>query len=157
MHDRWNEGETAIDKMTQAAATAASGRGTAFRGLVPEMFQEVIVVLQGGCHCGRIAFEVEGEATEAMTCNCSYCGPQGYMLAFFPRDALALKTPESNLSNYLFNKNVISHYFCATCGVSPFGEGDGPNGKMAAVNLRCVSGIDLKSLKITEYDGASAP
>jgi hypothetical protein len=28
---------------------------------------------QGSCHCGRIAFEVEGELTGVMACNCSIC------------------------------------------------------------------------------------
>jgi len=27
----------------------------------------------GSCHCGRIAFDVEGELTQAMECNCSHC------------------------------------------------------------------------------------
>ncbi|WP_442881038.1 GFA family protein, partial [Aeromonas sp.] len=28
---------------------------------------------KGSCHCGRIAFEAEGELTQAMACNCSIC------------------------------------------------------------------------------------
>lgn len=112
---------------------------------------------RGGCHCGQIAFEVDGEFTEALSCNCSYCRPQGFLLAFVPRDALRLTTPDNGLSNYLFNKRQISHYFCGTCGVSPFGEGAGPDGtKMAAVNLRCVPDVDLNALKVTHYDGASS-
>ncbi|MGZ2447799.1 hypothetical protein ACVIRO_000553 [Rhizobium ruizarguesonis] len=28
---------------------------------------------EGSCHCGNVAFEVEGEFTEALDCNCSPC------------------------------------------------------------------------------------
>jgi hypothetical protein len=29
---------------------------------------------KGGCHCGKIAFEVEGELNGATACNCSASG-----------------------------------------------------------------------------------
>ena len=48
---------------------------------------------EGSCHCGRIAFTLEGDVTEAMDCNCSLCRRRGGLLAFFPREALSLKTP----------------------------------------------------------------
>src|SRR5215469_2894099 len=28
---------------------------------------------KGGCHCGRIAFEVDGELDKVVQCNCSIC------------------------------------------------------------------------------------
>jgi hypothetical protein len=34
----------------------------------------------GGCHCGRIAFEVDGEIGTVMECNCSHCRPKGYLM-----------------------------------------------------------------------------
>jgi hypothetical protein len=27
----------------------------------------------GECHCGKIAFDVEGDLTEIIECNCSVC------------------------------------------------------------------------------------
>ena len=44
----------------------------------------------GGCHCGRIDFEVEGDMDAVMECNCSICSKRGYLLAFVPRDKLRL-------------------------------------------------------------------
>lgn len=32
---------------------------------------------QGSCHCGRIAFEVEGSIDSVLACNCSMCGRKG--------------------------------------------------------------------------------
>ena len=59
---------------------------------------------QGGCHCGRIAFELEGEVRDVIECNCSMCRKRGGLLAFFPRAALTLKTPEADYGTYRFNK-----------------------------------------------------
>ncbi|MGK9050761.1 GFA family protein [Neorhizobium petrolearium] len=112
--------------------------------------------ISGSCHCGRIAFEAEGEFNEALECNCSFCRRRGVLLAFVPRSNMQLTTPRENLSTYQFNQRVIVHRFCANCGVAPFSEATMPNGaEMAAINLRCVPEIDLAALTVTQYDGAS--
>lgn len=109
---------------------------------------------KGSCHCGKIAFEVEGDITGGLACNCSICQRKGSLLWFVPRDALKLTTPEDAMSTYTFNKHVIKHYFCPTCGMHPFGEGADPKGnRMAAVNLRCIDDIDLDAIPVQHYDG----
>ena len=114
------------------------------------------MLYQGSCHCGKIAFEVEGEIDSALACNCSICSRKGSLLWFVPRDKLRLKTPESAISTYTFNKHVIKHQFCSTCGIHPYGEGTDPKGNaMAAVNLRCVENIDLDAIPVHHYDGRS--
>jgi hypothetical protein len=62
------------------------------------------------------------------------------------------------LATYTFHKHVIAHHrFCPTCGIHPFAEGSAPDGKaMAAINLRCVDGLDLAALPLRHFDGASA-
>jgi hypothetical protein len=110
----------------------------------------------GSCHCGGIAFEVDGEFSEAVECNCSHCSRKGYLLWFVPRDRLRLKSPEANLSTYRFNKHVISHHFCPTCGCAPFGIGADPSGAAtAAINVRCLEGVDLAAIKRVPFDGRS--
>jgi len=111
---------------------------------------------KGSCHCGRIAFEVEGDIAQVMECNCSHCSRKGYLLWFVPREKLQLSTPESALATYMFNKHVIKHHFCPACGCAPFGFGTGPDGKaMAAVNVRCLEGVEPSALKILPFDGRS--
>ncbi|TWI01022.1 hypothetical protein IP90_02644 [Luteimonas cucumeris] len=112
---------------------------------------------QGSCHCGRVAFELEGDVGEAIDCNCSMCRRRGGLLAFFPREALTLTTPETDYATYRFNKEQIAHHFCPNCGVSPFSDGVDPRSgaKIAAVNLRCLPDVDLSQLKVTPVDGAS--
>jgi hypothetical protein len=109
----------------------------------------------GSCHCGKIAFDLEGDFASAIVCNCSYCRRTGNVLAFTSPENFTLKTPQKDASTYLFNKQVITHYHCANCGVSTHGSGVGPDGKRSiAVNLRCVEDIDLDALKIQKFDGA---
>ncbi len=113
---------------------------------------------QGSCHCGRIAFDVESEPIESVVdCNCSLCRRRGGLLAFVPRDKLRLNTPEADMATYTFNKHVIRHHFCPTCGIATFGEAVDPRTgvKTAAINVRCLPEVDLAALKVVSYDGAS--
>ena len=109
---------------------------------------------KGNCHCGRVAFEVEGEIDGALSCNCSICSRKGALLWFVPRENLTLLTPDNAASTYTFNQHAIKHRFCSTCGIHPYGEATNPEGKhMAAVNLRCVEGIDLAAVPVHEFNG----
>lgn len=111
---------------------------------------------KGSCHCGKVAFEVEGKPDKAMSCNCSICQRKGSLLWFVPRDKLHLLTPEANASTYTFNKHAIKHRFCPTCGIHPYGEATDPKGnRMAAVNIRCLEGIDLDAVPVAKFDGRS--
>lgn len=109
---------------------------------------------RGSCHCGCIAFEVEGEPGEVLACNCSICSRKGSLLWFVPRQKLNLLTRPEDMSTYTFNKHVIKHHFCPTCGMHPFGEGVGPDGQaVAAINVRCLEGVDPWSLPVKHFDG----
>jgi hypothetical protein len=108
----------------------------------------------GSCHCGHIAFEVEGTLAGAMSCNCSICQRKGSLLWFVPRNQLRLSTPDEHASSYTFNKHVIQHRFCPQCGMHPYGEGVDPKGNaMAAINIRCLEDIALEAVPVTHYDG----
>ena len=114
------------------------------------------MIHQGSCHCGKVAFEVDGDIQQVTECNCSHCSRKGLLLWFVPRRQLQLKTPEGALATYLFNKHVIQHRFCKACGVQPFGLGKDPKGnEMAAINVRCLPEVDLAKLKRVPFDGKS--
>ena len=109
---------------------------------------------RGSCHCGAIAFEVEGEIAEVMSCNCSLCQRKGALMWFVPRQSLTLLTPPEKMATYTFNKHAIKHRFCAACGIHPFGEATSPNGQAsAAINVRCVEGVDLSALTVKHFNG----
>ena len=113
------------------------------------------MVYRGSCHCGKIAYEVEGEIGPVIECNCSICSRKGSLLWFVPRASLRLLTPEANASEYLFNKHLIHHRFCPTCGIHPYAVGKEPKQgrEMAAINVRCLEGVDLSKLQVKPFDG----
>lgn len=115
------------------------------------------MVHEGSCHCGNIRYTVEGTIDQAIECNCSICRRNGYLLWFVPRGNLELKTPEGAMTTYTFNRHIIRHHFCSTCGSSVFGMAKNKNGDdMVAVNIRCLPDLDLGSVKKVPFDGASA-
>jgi hypothetical protein len=85
-----------------------------------------MTIHRGSCHCGKVAFEVEGEIGEVTTCNCSICSRRGSLLWFVSR----------------------------ACGIHSFGEGTDPKGnQVAAVNARCLEGIELSTLAVKNFNG----
>lgn len=108
----------------------------------------------GSCHCGAVRFTVEGEVDQVIECNCSHCSRKGFLLWFVARDALQVTSGADRLTTYTFNRHVIEHRFCAVCGVQPFGLGSMPDGaQMAAINIRCLDGVDLDSVPRAQVNG----
>ena len=110
----------------------------------------------GSCHCGTVAYEVEFDKPldGVMECNCSMCSRKGVKMAFVPRAKMRLTTPEANASTYLFNRHVIQHRFCPTCGIHAYGIGKDPKGnEMAMINVRCLEGVDYDALPVKRFDG----
>jgi hypothetical protein len=135
---------------------AHAGRALSDRARRPIHEEHTMATYTGGCHCGKVAYEVEGEIEQVMDCNCSMCLKRGGLLWFVPRENFRLTTPEADLGTYHFNSGRIDHHFCPGCGIAPFSEGVHPEGyRMAAVNVRCLDGVDLAALNIVPIDGRS--
>ncbi len=110
----------------------------------------------GGCHCGAVRYEVEADINEVMSCNCSMCQKRGSLLSFVPEQQFTLLSGGDDLSDYQFNKKVIHHLFCGTCGIASFARGVVPGGsEMVALNVRCLDDIDLDALPVKHIDGRS--
>jgi hypothetical protein len=111
---------------------------------------------EGGCHCGKVRYGVEMDlGGKVIACNCSMCGKKGTLLAFAPADAFELKSGEDNLTSYKFNKHVIDHLFCKTCGVTSFARGKKGDQPMVSINTRCLDGVDVDKLDVQHFDGKS--
>ena len=77
-------------------------------------------MLTGGCHCGAIRYEVEGEPVYHALCHCTDCrrqtGAPVVSWALFPNDKLKITgTPQV----YASSENARRH-FCGHCGTSLF-------------------------------------
>jgi len=112
-----------------------------------------MVVHKGGCHCGRVRFEVEAPADLALSgCNCSICQMTGYQHLIVPKSAFRLLQGEEALSDYRFNTGVAQHYFCSTCGIKSFYvPRSHPDG--ISVNARCLDPETIASVSIEAFDG----
>jgi len=110
----------------------------------------------GGCQCGAVRYDAELDLDHTLACNCSRCGRLGSIQAFTPAESFTLQSGEEALREYRFNKHVIAHLFCGTCGIQSFSRGELPDGtRMVAVNARCLDGVDPATLSPGLYDGAS--
>lgn len=112
---------------------------------------------EGGCHCGAVRYDVTADLDGAMTCNCSRCSKLGSILTFAPASAFTLRSGADGLTDYQFNRKVIHHLFCSTCGIESFARGKNPKdgSDMIAVNIRCLDGVDLDALTPKRVDGRS--
>lgn len=108
----------------------------------------------GGCHCGRVRYEATTDPAQAIACNCSICARHGLWLTFVRPDKFKMVCGLDAVSTYQFNKHVIHHVFCRTCGVEPFARGKDPKGKdVFAVNVRCLDDIDIAKIAPKPFDG----
>jgi len=106
----------------------------------------------GGCHCGRVAFEVTEQLRRVSNCNCSICTKKGFLHWIVPRDTFRLLTPKSALATYTFNTGIAQHYFCRRCGIASFYVPRSDPDKID-VNARCLEGVDLGRLRVERFDG----
>lgn len=109
----------------------------------------------GSCHCGAVKYEVDLALDSVIACNCSICSRSGSLLTFTTPESFNLLQGEESLRDYRFNKHVINHQFCATCGIKSFAHGVGPKGPAVAINVRCLEDVDLDALTVHQVDGRS--
>ena len=107
----------------------------------------------GGCHCGRVQFEVEAPASiEATECNCSICSKSGYLHLLVTRDAFRLVEGQDAITTYTFNTGAAKHHFCSHCGVKSFYvPRSHPNG--VSVNVHCLDPDTVEKVTVTPFDG----
>ncbi|MGQ0672092.1 MAG: GFA family protein [Hyphomicrobium sp.] len=110
----------------------------------------------GGCHCGGVRFEATVDLSNTITCNCSICRRAGTILTFTPQSSFRLLQGEDLLTDYQFASRTIHHVFCRVCGIRSFARGVMPDGTpIAAINVRCLDGVDLDALSPAAVDGKS--
>jgi len=111
-------------------------------------------VYRGSCHCGRVRYEVETDLVMVLDCNCSFCQKRGAVWTYVGADQFTLLSGGDELTDYRFNRKVIHHVFCRTCGVGSFSKGENEDGAEGfGVNVRCLDDIDVEALTLTLYDG----
>jgi hypothetical protein len=110
---------------------------------------------RGGCHCGRVRFEVDAPAAlEVVDCNCSICAKSGFLHLIVPQSRFRLLQGSDALSDYRFGTGVARHLFCRVCGVKSFYvPRSNPDG--IDVNVRCLDPGTVSSMAVQAFDGRS--
>ena len=112
------------------------------------------VTHRGGCHCGRVSFEVDAPARiEALDCNCSICRMTGFLHLIVPAQRFRLLCGAEFLSDYTFNTGAARHRFCRMCGVKSFYiPRSNPDG--IDVNVRCLDPATILGVGVIAFDDA---
>lgn len=107
----------------------------------------------GGCHCGRIRFEVVAPRRVTVSeCNCSMCSKAGYLHLVVPADRFRLLSGRETLTTYTFNTGTAKHLFCSVCGIKAFYiPRSHPDG--ISVNARCIDSESIEELTVTPLNG----
>ena len=107
----------------------------------------------GGCHCGRVRFEVIAPAQlEVVECDCSICSAYGFLHLIVPAGRFKLLKGGDALTSYTFNTGVAKHLFCSTCGVKSFYvPRSHPDG--FSVNARCIDSGTIESITVSPFNG----
>ena len=120
------------------------------------------MTITGSCHCGKIAFTVEGDIPASLTrCTCSFCAKRGTLYAYFAPSQFHLTTPETKNAIYRWNTKMVAHDFCPTCGCGTFSDSPDfrPDGtwdgttRRIGVNARLFDGFDAAVAPVTVIDG----
>ena len=113
----------------------------------------MVITHSGGCHCGRVRFEVQAPAEiEVLDCNCSICTKTGYLHLIVPASRFRLLTDVALLTSYQFNTGTARHLFCPVCGIKPFYvPRSHPDGY--SVNVRCLDPGTVTGMRTVPCDG----
>lgn len=107
----------------------------------------------GGCHCGRVKFEIEIPGKiNVHRCNCSICRKSGYLHLIVPADRFLLLEGEDSLIDYRFHTGIARHLFCGKCGIKSFYV-PRSHPDSFSVNLNCIDLPGGVELSIEDFDG----
>ena len=120
-----------------------------------------LVTHRGGCHCGRVRFEVDAPADiAALDCNCSICRMTGFLHLIVPATRFRLLSGADALREYTFNTGAAKHRFCRYCGIksfySPRSHPDGVDVNVRCLDAGSVAGIDITAFDDADRDAATA-
>jgi len=110
------------------------------------------MVLNGKCHCGNIAFELEwaGDpaAIPARACGCSFCVKHGGVWTSNPKSRLVVTIRDASLvSKYTFGSRTAAFHVCSRCGAVPLVTSIIANNLYAVVNVNVLENVDPSRLR----------
>jgi hypothetical protein len=110
------------------------------------------MLINGGCHCGNIAFALEWRgdpaAIPARACSCSFCVKHGGVWTSNPKSSLTATLRDASLvSKYVFGTGTATFYVCARCGAVPMVTSEISDHIYAVVNVNALENVDAGRLQ----------
>lgn len=119
------------------------------------------MTLKGHCHCGRNAFQIDGDLPEKLIrCTCSFCAKRGQLYAYYEPEKFKATEATSD-AIYRWQTKLVAHHFCSACGCSlysdspafePDGKWDGKTRRIG-VNARLFDDFEAADWPVTVIDG----
>lgn len=116
--------------------------------------------IDGKCHCGNIAFQLEWEGDPpeipARACSCSFCVKHGGVWTSNPGSRLTVAFRDISLvSKYTFGTRTATFHVCACCGAVPLVTSEIANHLYAVVNVNVLENVDPSWLRraAATFDG----
>lgn len=112
------------------------------------------MLINGKCHCGNIAFELEWEGhppeIPARACGCSFCVKHGGVWTSNPKSRLAVTIRDPALvSKYAFATRTAAFHVCSRCGAVPLVTSEIANHLYAVVNVNVLENVNSAWLRRT--------
>lgn len=113
-------------------------------------------MVEGGCFCGAVRYEIQGALREGRSCHCSRCRK-----AFSAQSSAYAEVPEGSV-RWVQGEELLTHYathppfglaFCGRCGSTLCGTLEG---KVHGVTLGCVDGDPGVEIGMHIYVGSKA-
>ena len=116
--------------------------------------------LNGRCHCGNIAFQLDWEPDPAQiparACTCSFCIKHGGVWTSNPNASLAVQVKDPSLvSKYAFGTRTAEFHVCSRCGIVPVVTSRIDGQLFAVVSVNALEGVDPSLLRrgSANFDG----
>ena len=104
--------------------------------------KEHMVFHQGGCHCGKVRFELKApKFLNISECNCSICKKAGILHYVVRKEHFNLLKGDEVLTKYTFGTGIAEHPFCSICGIYTH-HNPRSNPAMTGFNLGCIDEIN---------------
>ncbi|XP_023341645.1 centromere protein V [Eurytemora carolleeae] len=118
-----------------------------------EKYNENLIEYTGGCHCGKVGWNVLAPALlKVVRCNCSVCRMKMNDHVIVPENRFILLFGKDNLQTYTFNTHQARHLFCKNCGVQSFYR---PRSNPGGVGFmpHCILSPDIQEIQLIQFDG----
>ena len=117
-----------------------------------------MTMVEGGCHCGLVRYEVTLPSTQVQVedCDCSICSMTGYLHLIVPEKDFRLTEGRRDTTTYRFGTGAAAHIFCTQCGIKSFYRPRSHPGHIS-VNYRCLDEDHGLEAVIVKFDGKHHP